>query len=220
MTLFSQFFKTNHLIPCYNTFIPIKGGIGLNLLTLKHELNNFVNGLSLIESSVFCFANEDEMNLIKKIFNGKTMDGLTKKRYLACFQYSFEDEVSEVREFAYQFAEDDVIKEKIDSDCYTNDGKNILSLILGFELAITSLQNIVTICSKDVALKEHLTNYAYDEEKHCDSFENLFANKGLTDFKENFALLQKAFLNELKEEVGQEKIEAIEKEAQALLDAA
>lgn len=190
----------------------------MTLRSLKEEIYNFVNGTELILVSVEHFLNEKEMDLVLKVFNGESEDGFSNNRYLECFEQSFDEEVASFCNFADEFIEDDRISYKVKPFHFVDKGKNILSSLVGFELAKISLEKISALCREDASLKKHLANFVYDEEKHTDIFINPFSRKGVLEFEKTFKGWSRSFQKEIKDEIGKRKMEAIKKEAKAFLE--
>lgn len=191
----------------------------MSLLTLKKEVNNFVNGTLLILESVMSYRNEEEQDMLLKIFNGEIGDGFTINRFQECFDYSFDDEVYSLTNLCEALLEDDFNGYQVDRDYFTVGGENILSFIVGLELSKKSLKNMTTLCREDAELKKYLINFAYDEKKHGEySFKNIFKDKGVIEFEKAFRGWSRAFQKDIKEVIGKRKIEVIKKEAKEFLD--
>lgn len=190
----------------------------MSLLSIKKEINYFVNGTLLILDSVFNFKNEEEMNIVLDIFNGEKGGGLTIDRYKGIFEDSFDDEVSSLQNFVCEFLEDDLIKENFSMFTFTDEGENILSLIAGFELSKRSLANITALCNENSDLKEHLFNFVFDEEKHEEYFTNPFHEKGIHEFEKLFGEWSDTFQKDIEAIIGKTKIEAFKKDAQAYVN--
>lgn len=162
----------------------------------KHALREFGRGMNLILESVINYGNEEEQEVIEKIFNGGNLEGYAQNRYRRTFSRSFDEEVSLLNMFLEEHLNERLLIE------IPNKNENIKNLLDGFYVAKSSLDKLVPITKFNETLKNELMDFETEIYKY-----NPFKEYSIVEFRKRFKGWSRAFHKELKDELGRRALQ-------------
>ena len=177
--------------------ISLRYHIEKGMTTMEKQIRDLTLGLEYINAAIQTFKVVEHHDIIIKVMNGGTPEGYAFEKYP--FELSFDEEVAE---FASWSSEQEIQTKMVD------DSLNAFEMLFrGFELASNSLTKIEEEVKNDPNQKEVLMSYV------SETGYNPFIKYNVAMFSKNFKGWKRAFLKEIKDEIGRRSYDRYKKKA-------